>query len=60
MELTHHSNQHVEQENRNENHEKDENGFRQIRIRDIVELGILKEMWKIGMSNNRKIVCVSR
>lgn len=40
--LTHHSDQHVEQQNRHKDHENDENRFGQVGVRDVVQLGVLK------------------
>lgn len=39
--ITHHSDQHVEQQNWDENHENDENRFGQIRIGNVVQLRVL-------------------
>lgn len=39
--ITHHSDQHVKEQNWDENHENDENRFGQIRIGNVVQLRVL-------------------
>jgi hypothetical protein len=50
--LTHHGNQHVEQEYRNENHENDENRFGQVGIRNIVQLRVLRHAMKAKVTKS--------
>lgn len=50
--ITHHGNQHVKQQNWDENHKADENSFSQVRVRDVVQLRVLKREKEVTESIN--------